>query len=179
MWSPPIQGGLDDAKSQELSVYSLARPTSSLGTSVEGHDYSPDTPDFPARTSHVPLLHKDFSHDSEKTYPRSRDAQNQYPFHEGWSQTQRAPTRRHPFASQFEAPDWQQLVIHTVICLLAYPLLLLVVFVASSRPLFWTRTIVGLGCGIIGFTLGLIPLAVGQKFLEAAGAFFNPQPSLD
>jgi hypothetical protein len=175
MWSPPIQGGLAH-DSQELSVYS--RPTNNLGTTVEGHDYTPNTPDFPERTSHIPLLHKDFSH--EQTSPSKstigRDAHNQYPSpdepsREHRSQTRWASTRRHPFASQFEAPDWQQLLIHSVLCFLAYPLLLLVALIASSRPLFWTRTIVGLGCGLIGLTLGLIPLALAQKFLEAAGGF--------
>jgi hypothetical protein len=92
-----------------------------------------------------------------------RDAQNQY------------PSKRHPFASQFEPPDWQQLLIHSFVCLLAYPLLLLVVVIASSRPLFWTRTIVSLGCGLIGFTLGLGPLALGKKFFEAAGGFITLQ----
>jgi hypothetical protein len=166
MWSP------DDSESQELSVCSLTR-TSSSGATIEGHDYTPDSPDFPARSSPIPLLHKDFSH--EQTSPSrskiGRGARNRYPSHDNRSQTRRASTRCHPFASQFEAPDWRQLSIHTVLCLLSYPLLLLVVIIASSRPLFWTRTIVALGCGLIGFTLGLIPLALGRKFLGAAGGY--------
>jgi hypothetical protein len=149
--------------SDKLSVYS--RPTSILGT--EGHDYTPNSPDSPERTSRIPLLHKDFSHGQRFKFPGrstiSRDTQNQY------------PSRRHPFASQFEPPDWQRLLIHSLFCLLAYPLLLLVVVIASSRPLFWTRTIVGFGCGLIGFTLGLGPLALGKKFLEAAGGFLTLQ----
>jgi hypothetical protein len=171
-----MQGGADDP--HELSVYS--RPTSSLGATIESHNYTPNTPDFPERTSRIPLLPKDFGH--EQTFPgRSTiDTQNEYPFSykpspEDRSQTRRASTRRHPFASQFEAPDWQHLLIHSVLCILAYPLLLSMTLVASSRPLFWTRAIVGLGCGVIGFALGLIPLVLGQKFLEAAGGFVTFQ----
>ena len=101
-----------DLESQALNVYSLVR-TSSLETIVEGQNsnYTPDSAasDLLAGTSRIPLLHKDFSH--EQTFPgRSmigRAAQNQYPSHDNQSQTRRTSTWRHPFASQFKAPDWQ------------------------------------------------------------------------
>ena len=171
MWSP--EDLYTEFPGQE-HIYSPPRTRASSLKTID-HDYSPDSPDFPGRTSYIPLLHKDLSH-GQTFHSRSkiaRDAQNQYPSPGDQSQTWRASTRRHPFASQFEGPDWLQLFIHSGLCILAYPLLLLMVTIASPRPLFWTRTIVALGCGLIGFILGLIPLAFGQKFFEATGGFLT------
>ena len=163
MWYPPTRP--DSGHPQELTVYS--RPGSTLAASVDSQDYTPNTPDFPGSPSRIPLLpsHGEEPFTAFESAP-SRDVQNpSYP--------PRTSTRRHPFASQFEAPNWQPLLIHFFLCLLAYPTLLLVVFLASSRPLFWTRTIVSLGCGLIGFTLGLSLLGLGRGFLEAASLFLE------
>ncbi|KAJ8085959.1 hypothetical protein PM082_004778 [Marasmius tenuissimus] len=79
--------------------------------------------------------------------------------------------RRHPipFASRgFEAPEWKKLLLHVVLCAVAYPFLLLVVFVAQDRTIFWCRAIVGIGCGLVGVALGLSLVELAKSFLEAA-----------
>ena len=150
-----------------------SRTVSSLAQSIDGQDHTPNTPDFPGTASRVPLLPSHGSHVGESftTFESTldRDTQNPYSLHEPYPP--RTPIRRHPFASKFKAPDWQRLLIHFLLCLLAYPTLLLVVFLASSRPLFWTRTVVSLGCGLTGFALGVSLLGLGRGFLEAASLF--------
>ncbi|KAF9464261.1 hypothetical protein BDZ94DRAFT_1216732 [Collybia nuda] len=78
------------------------------------------------------------------------------------------PSAKHPFAQGFEAPNWTQLLIHLGLCLVAYPLLMIFIVIARARSLFWTRFIVGMGCGMVGFCLGLSLLQLGKKFMEAA-----------
>lgn len=78
------------------------------------------------------------------------------------------PAARHPFSNSFEAPNWTQLLIHVGLCLVAYPLLIIFIVIAREKPLFWTRFIVSMGCGLIGFCLGLSLLQLGKNFLEAA-----------
>ena len=53
-------------------------------------------------------------------------------------------------------------------CVIAYPLLMIIAAVAGGRALFWTRFVVALGCGILGFGLGFGLMAPGKAFLEAA-----------
>ncbi|GLB33262.1 hypothetical protein LshimejAT787_0101460 [Lyophyllum shimeji] len=78
------------------------------------------------------------------------------------------PHKRHPFAKGFEAPLWKNILVHIALCLIAYPFLLLITLVARQKSLFWTRFIVGMGCGLIGFCLGLSLLQLAQSHLEAA-----------
>ncbi|KAJ7727962.1 hypothetical protein B0H16DRAFT_1894322 [Mycena metata] len=76
--------------------------------------------------------------------------------------------RRHPFASRYEAPEWIFVAIHVAFCLLAYPVLLVFVILADRKTLFWSRLIVGVGCGVVGVALGLSIGRLAQGFLEAA-----------
>ncbi|KAJ7929139.1 hypothetical protein B0H13DRAFT_2248169 [Mycena leptocephala] len=78
------------------------------------------------------------------------------------------PPRRHPFASGYEAPEWTFILIHVGFCVLAYPILLAFVVIANNRTLFWSRLVVGVGCGAVGVALGLSLARLGQRFLEAA-----------
>ncbi|KAF9464263.1 hypothetical protein BDZ94DRAFT_1289419 [Collybia nuda] len=78
------------------------------------------------------------------------------------------PFTKHPFAQGFEAPNWTQLLVHVGLCLVAYPFLMIFIVIARAKPLFWTRFVVSLGCGLIGFCLGFSLLQLGKKFLEAA-----------
>lgn len=80
--------------------------------------------------------------------------------------------KTHPFAQGFESPNWRLLAVHTFLCIIAYPILLFVVFVARDKALFWTRFVVSMGCGITGFCLGLSLLQLGKSFLEAASTIF-------
>ncbi|KAL0961471.1 hypothetical protein HGRIS_006415 [Hohenbuehelia grisea] len=77
-------------------------------------------------------------------------------------------TRRHPFAQWFEPPDWRWILLHVLLCLVAYPSLWLFVFLAKNKSLFWTRAFVGVGCGIVGFWLGWSLINLGRAFVEAA-----------
>lgn len=79
------------------------------------------------------------------------------------------PPKRHPFSQWYEAPKWKSLVGHTLLCLLAYPFLLIFVMVARRRTLFWTRVVVGIGCGFTGVLLGWSLLRLARRHLEAAG----------
>ncbi|KAJ7163791.1 hypothetical protein C8R43DRAFT_1122758 [Mycena crocata] len=78
------------------------------------------------------------------------------------------PPRRHPFASGFEAPEWFFVILHVSFCILAYPVLMVFVVIANHRTLFWSRLLVGVGCGAVGVALGLSLGRLSQRFLEAA-----------
>ncbi|KAF7301272.1 hypothetical protein MIND_00692000 [Mycena indigotica] len=78
------------------------------------------------------------------------------------------PPRRHPFATGFEAPEWWSILIHIALCALAYPVLYAFVVIATNRPIFWSRLLVGAGCGAVGVSLGWSLTRLGQRFLEAA-----------
>ena len=82
--------------------------------------------------------------------------------------------QRHPFAEGFEPPRWRMISVHVLLCVIAYPLLLICTVVATKgKTLFWTRLVVGLGCGIVGFCLGLSLLALGKAFFEAASEWLS------
>ncbi|KAJ7122886.1 hypothetical protein C8R44DRAFT_156846 [Mycena epipterygia] len=78
------------------------------------------------------------------------------------------PPRRHPFARGFEAPEWRFIVIHVAFCVLAYPVLMAFVAIANHKTIFWSRVVVGVGCGALGVALGLSLSRLGQRFFEAA-----------
>ncbi|KAJ7290676.1 hypothetical protein C8J57DRAFT_1276271 [Mycena rebaudengoi] len=78
------------------------------------------------------------------------------------------PPRRHPFAGGFEAPEWKVILFHVAFCAISYPVLFVFVVVANNKTLFWSRLLVGLGCGAIGVALGIMLARLGQRFLEAA-----------
>lgn len=76
-------------------------------------------------------------------------------------------------ASGFEAPQWRNILIHTAMCLVSYPTLLAVMLVARNKSLFWTRFIVGVGCGVVGLCLGYSLLMLAKSHLEAASKFYR------
>jgi len=78
------------------------------------------------------------------------------------------PQKRHPFAKNFEVPQWKKMAIHTALCALAYPFLLIFVILGRGQNLFWSRLFVGAGCGILGVTLGLNLVHLAREILEAA-----------
>ncbi|KAJ7667582.1 hypothetical protein DFH06DRAFT_983175, partial [Mycena polygramma] len=78
---------------------------------------------------------------------------------------------RHPFKfaqSGFESPEWPSILLHVLFCALAYPVLLVFVVIANHRTLFWSRLIVGVGCGAVGVALALSLGNLAQRFLETA-----------
>lgn len=77
--------------------------------------------------------------------------------------------RRHPFAQSFEPPNWKFIIIHVVLGVLSYPVLLIFEAIARDKTLFWTRLLVSVGCGLVGFCLGLSLIGLGKAYLEAAG----------
>lgn len=72
--------------------------------------------------------------------------------------------------AHFEATDWKAIIIHTVAVACAYPFLILVCLLASNKTLFWSRVIVGCGCGILAFALGRTPFCAARRYLEASSA---------
>ncbi|KAF9448455.1 hypothetical protein P691DRAFT_775370 [Macrolepiota fuliginosa MF-IS2] len=77
------------------------------------------------------------------------------------------PRKQHPFSRHYEVPQWKLLAVHVLLCLLAYPFLLLFVIIGRDRTLFWTRLTVGAGCGVMGFLLGLSLIGLARRHLEA------------
>lgn len=84
----------------------------------------------------------------------------------------------HDVEKNFEAPEWHKIIIHVILCLIAYPFLFLSVKIAQNKTLFWSRLIVSVGCGVVGFLLGLSLLSLGRPFLEAASAYLCFVPPL-
>ena len=80
----------------------------------------------------------------------------------------RKPPVRHPFAKNFEVPQWRNLAIHTGLCGLSYPFLLIFVIMGQGKSLFWSRLFVGAGSGILGVMLGLSLMRLARGILEAA-----------
>ncbi|KAK0494191.1 hypothetical protein EDD18DRAFT_363264 [Armillaria luteobubalina] len=68
----------------------------------------------------------------------------------------------------FEPSEWPKVIIHIILCLVAYPILTIFVVIARNKTLFWSRLFVSVGCGAIGFALGLSLLSLARPFLEAA-----------
>jgi hypothetical protein len=65
-------------------------------------------------------------------------------------------------------PQWRKLAIHTGLCALAYPFLLIFVILSGGHNLFWSRLFVGAGCGILGVTLGVNLVHLARGIFEAA-----------
>lgn len=76
--------------------------------------------------------------------------------------------RRHPFARTFEVPQWRLLLLHIGACALVYPVLVVFVIASDGKTLFWARTIIGAGCGVIGGLLGYSLLKLATMILEAS-----------
>ncbi|KAK0436703.1 hypothetical protein EV421DRAFT_1979647 [Armillaria borealis] len=74
----------------------------------------------------------------------------------------------HTVEKWFEALEWPKIIIHIILCLVAYPILTIFVVIARNKTLFWSRLFVSVGCGAIGFALGLSLLSLARPFLEAA-----------
>ncbi|KAF9040663.1 hypothetical protein BJ165DRAFT_1530546 [Panaeolus papilionaceus] len=79
-----------------------------------------------------------------------------------------ATRSKNPFGQIFETPRWSMIIIHIVLCGLAYPVLLGFVSLAAGRSLFLARLLIGLGCSIVGLTLGMSLLALAKGIFEAA-----------
>lgn len=82
---------------------------------------------------------------------------------------------RYRILQQYEEPQWKNLIVHSLLCILTYPVLFVSVVLASGRSLFWARFIVGAGCGITGALLGMSLGQLVRPHLEAAGTF-PPHP---
>ncbi|KAK0237149.1 hypothetical protein EDD85DRAFT_599337 [Armillaria nabsnona] len=76
--------------------------------------------------------------------------------------------KHHTVKTSFEASEWPKIIIHIILCLVAYPILTLFVLIARNKTLFWSPLFVSVSCGAIGFALGLSLLSLARPFLEAA-----------
>ncbi|KAK0216216.1 hypothetical protein IW262DRAFT_1276633 [Armillaria fumosa] len=76
--------------------------------------------------------------------------------------------KHHLVERSFEASEWPKIIIHVILCLVAFPILTIFVVIARNKTLFWSRLFVSVGCGAIGFALGVSLLSLARPFLEAA-----------
>ncbi len=79
--------------------------------------------------------------------------------------------KHHTFEKSFEASEWPKIILHIILCLVAYPILTIFVIIARNKTLFWSRLFVSVGCGAMGFALGLSLLSLARPFLEAVSAY--------
>ena len=106
--------------------------------------------------SHSPNYSKSF----DTTPPSTSSTLGTFP-------TQKPP-ERHPFAKNFEVPQWRNLAIHIGLCGLTYPFMLIFVFLGQSKALFFSRLFVGAGSGILGVMFSLSLMRLARGILEAA-----------
>jgi hypothetical protein len=88
------------------------------------------------------------------------------------------PSRRQPslqappgatwWTRTFEPPDWKQLAVHIMLCLIAFPAISLILPLAQGS-IFWVRVYVSLGCSLVGLSIGYSLLQLVRKWIEAAG----------
>ncbi|KLO16745.1 hypothetical protein SCHPADRAFT_847669 [Schizopora paradoxa] len=151
LYDPPSQSKeylLDTASSRRSSVpYS---PYSNLRTSASDSKPYDDTPN-----SATHFLLRDAGIPSSESRRTSSTYVGRRPPTSGWY-------------AHFEATDWKSILIHTVAVACAYPFLILVCLLASNKTLFWSRVIVGFGCGILAFALGRTPFCAARRYLEAS-----------
>jgi hypothetical protein len=72
------------------------------------------------------------------------------------------------WSRHFEPPEWRPLAVHTALCLIAYPVVSLLLPLARGS-IFWVRAYVSLGCSVVGLSIGFSLLALVRKWIEAAG----------
>jgi hypothetical protein len=74
------------------------------------------------------------------------------------------------FLKSFEPPPWHDMILHTVCCFLAFPLVyVLAPVTAFSLSVFWTRTVVSIISGAVGVMLSVALTEMGKRYLAAAG----------
>ncbi|KAG6828760.1 hypothetical protein H0H92_006839 [Tricholoma furcatifolium] len=92
----------------------------------------------------VPIRHPGFRTDNSSKPPNfTSDYSPRRPRFPAFS-------RKYPIATGFQVPQWTQIFVHILLCIVSYPLLLVVMLIARNKSLFWTRFIVGVGCGLVG-----------------------------
>lgn len=69
---------------------------------------------------------------------------------------------------RFEPAPTLPLVIHTVLCLVSFPIVMYLTPLADGLAMFWTRVIVGGICGLVGLSLGVSLLDLSRRGIEAA-----------
>lgn len=152
------------------------RPTSLLSTSTYAGPPPPNSSDFLLGSSRSDTFstqdrrHSDTSTVYDPFLEYDRDQKKSAPLEYNadflrYEQAQRVPTSG--FYSHFEPTDWRGIAMHAGFCFVGYPFLLLVCLAASNKTLFWARVIVGIGCGLLGFCLGLNPYRFARRYLEA------------
>ncbi|CAE6334687.1 unnamed protein product [Rhizoctonia solani] len=69
--------------------------------------------------------------------------------------------------SHFEPTPVWPLVIHTVLCIAAFPIVYWLCTAASGLALFWARAIVGAVTGVVGFTIGYNLIRLSRRGIDA------------
>ncbi|KAJ1308925.1 hypothetical protein OPQ81_004610 [Rhizoctonia solani] len=70
--------------------------------------------------------------------------------------------------ARFEPAPVLPLVIHTILCMIAFPIIYYLSPVANGLSMFWARVIVGGICGAVGLSLGVNLLDLSRRGIEAA-----------
>ncbi|KAF8716041.1 hypothetical protein RHS02_09970, partial [Rhizoctonia solani] len=71
------------------------------------------------------------------------------------------------FMSHFEPTPVWPLVIHTALCVAAFPIVYWLCTAASGLALFWARAIVGAVTGVVGFTIGYNLIRLSRRGIDA------------
>ncbi|CAE6457559.1 unnamed protein product [Rhizoctonia solani] len=71
------------------------------------------------------------------------------------------------FMSHFEPTPVWPIVIHTVLCVAAFPIVYWLSTAASGLALFWARAIVGAVTGVVGFTIGYNLIRLSRRGIDA------------
>jgi len=73
-----------------------------------------------------------------------------------------------PSKRGFERPSFTRITIHTMLCLIAYPVFYILTLVGRDKELFTVRLLVAMWCTGIGFALRYSLLEIGVQHIEAA-----------
>ena len=73
----------------------------------------------------------------------------------------------------FERPDMRTLAQYTICCALIYPFLYSITLICNGRSLFEVRLMVGLGCAIVSFGVGLYLLEFAERVMAACSESYS------
>jgi len=178
------RGRVELQPSDSTSIPLLPMPGERLAPQITESPMETEYSSLPAKTMRAPYSNQDYEHVALRP---STEFYNPYaepnspgpsplPTKEFYSPPDspllgggggKTKTKKRPFGNKFEPPNWGKVIFHLVLCALAYPILFAFVLWANGRTLFFSRFIVGAGCGLVGVALGASLLGLSRNILEA------------